>query len=360
MRLMKKLIMASLVFFAAGGLLFAGAGKEPGPTTSTNTLGRAIPGVKGTPMDPKNIKIACVVYQEDQHQGTITAAAVAAAKKHGVTILTANTGMDIAKEMEFLNTYKTQGVNGLIWAPYSTAMINALRETANGGIALAYVNGTPDPAADVSYTWGVFANDNQSMSTECGKLSAPLIKQKFGNRKIKVATLGFRALAAEGSDVRTGSFLKALDEEGVTYEVVAQQDGWMQDEALRVATDIITAHPDLDVFYSANEGGLVGINMAVKNTRKVGQIYVYGIDCSIQIANMMKQDDIIQIVVGQNPWEGGYQAAEQVIKILMGDPDGDAVAKKGKWVWPANLILDRTRPETIKAYDDLVASLNLN
>ena len=55
---------------------------------------------KNAPMKPEDITIACVVYQEDQHQGIITQAAQQAAKDYGVQILTANTGGDNAKDLE--------------------------------------------------------------------------------------------------------------------------------------------------------------------------------------------------------------------------------------------------------------------
>ena len=78
-------------------------------------------------MKPEDITIACVVYQEDQHQGIITQAAQQAAKDYGVQILTANTGGDNAKDLELMNTYVTQGVDGLVWAPSSEVVLTPLQ-----------------------------------------------------------------------------------------------------------------------------------------------------------------------------------------------------------------------------------------
>lgn len=312
---------------------------------------------KDAPMKPEDITIACVVYQEDQHQGIITQAAQQAAKDYGVQILTANTGGDNAKDLELMNTYVTQGVNGLVWAPSSEVVLTPLNNIADKGIPVTIVNGTPNANVDLSHLYGVFANDNASMSKTCGQISAPIVKEMYGDKQVKIAVLQFAALANEASSTRVNSFLDALTNEGVNYSVVTDQDAWMQDEAIQVAGDVITANPDLDIIFCANEGAIVGSTMAVKNAGKEGQIYVFGIDVSVQISQMMKESNICQVAVGQNSYEGGYRAAEQCIQVLMGDTSTEQYVQK--WNACEDMVLNQREPETIDIYEQQMKDLGV-
>ena len=61
-----------------------------------------------TKMDPKDIKLAGVVFQDDQFMNTMVKGYKAAAEKYGVQIVTANTNGDQAKETELIQTYISQ------------------------------------------------------------------------------------------------------------------------------------------------------------------------------------------------------------------------------------------------------------
>ena len=111
--------------------------------------------------------------------------------------------------------------------------------------------------------------------------AARYIKEKLGG-KAKIAILAYKSQVPEQSNARTDGFKDALkDLPGV--EIVAEQDAWLAEMATKKAGDILTAHPDLDMIWAANEGGTVGSVLAVKNAGKAGKVAVFGTDVSEQL-----------------------------------------------------------------------------
>ena len=102
------------------------------------------------------------------------------------------------------------------------------------------------------------------------------------------------------------------DLEGV--EIVADQDAWLQDSAVQVVSDILTANESkggVDIIWAANDGGTIGVTMAVKNAGKAGETFVFGTDAAEQQAAFLKADDnILQCVTGQDPYTIGYNTME--------------------------------------------------
>ena len=103
--------------------------------------------------------------------------------------------------------------------------------------------------------------------------------------------------------------------------LIADQDAWLQDMAVETAGDMISANPDLDIIYAANDGGTVGSVMAVENAGKAGELFVFGTDGSEQIVDLLKDDtNILQAVTAQDAYAIGYSTVEALINSLEGNP----------------------------------------
>ena len=80
---------------------------------------------------------------------------------------------------------------------------------------------------------------------------------------------------------------------------------------MAVASDILTANPDIELIYAANEGGTIGAAQAVKKAGLEGKVFVFGIDGTEQLANMLLDpDNVLQAVTAQQPFEVGRLALE--------------------------------------------------
>lgn len=310
-------------------------------------------------LDPSEITIAFSVFQDDQYYTIMTQGAQAAADKYGVKLLTSNYNLDAAKELELLNTYVNQGVNGLVWNSADGASYDVLKDVVNSGIPVSF--GSPLDGVDLSPFYGMFSNNQASLGYNCGVNSAPIIKEKFGDKTIKIAILQFKTISPVYSADRVDNFLKALNEAGVKYEVVADQDAWMSDTALEATMDILTAHPDIDVFFGGNDGGTVGSTLGIKNAGKAGQTIVCGIDASLQLLEMVRSDDdILQVCAGQNPFVTGYSATEQVIKVLMGGYNSDECSQHyGQYVVMDTMDLVRGDEAGLQEYEDFMHGLGV-
>lgn len=320
-------------------------------------------------VDPKSITIACSVYQQDAHQSLIRQGVIDAAAEYGVNCLTTVTDSDVAKELEFLTTCTSQGVQGYVWAPCGTAAVGPLSEAKDAGAYVSIVNGLPSgtdlPVDPVAYFDGNFYNNSQSMCDTLGEVVKPNLEEVFADNiesgePLKIGIIAFDALSKEVSDDRANAILDKLDELGIKYDIVSRQDAVEQDKAIEVSQGMLTAEPNLDLFVSCCESASIGAITTVVNEKKQGQCYVAGIDTSVQIAKLMVENpDVGLAFVGQSSYDGGYQAAVQIIKLCLGIDPEETAAKQGKENSLDDMILDRANPDGIQEYIDFMASLGV-
>lgn len=318
--------LAATLATVAAMTLFSGCAKAPG---------------KGAQAETKDgkIKIAAIVFQEDQFFRLIEKGMQEAADKAGAELLLANSENKPDKEIQIINTYIARKVQAIVISPQSAkSSISALRRAHEKGIKIVTYNSTVSDAIPVSFV----ESDQRALGSSTGQVARQYIEKKLGG-KARIAILAFKSLVPEQSDARTGGFKKAL--EGMPgVQVVAEQDAWLAEAAVKRAGDILTAHPDLDLIWSANEGGTVGAAMAIKNAGRAGKVVVFGTDTSDQLAAfLLASDNVLQAITGQRPMEIGQKSIEMAIKAVK----DEAVEKK---VTMTGMLLTREKPDEVKAF----------
>ena len=307
----------------------------------------------GPTKDASKITVAGVVFQEDQFMKLLTAGYTEAAKAAGVKCLTGNTNNDTAKEVELINTYIAQKVNGIAIAPRdSTTAEPVLKKADEKGIKIAITN---TDLSSASYIVGGYTSDSKQIGETSGKAAHDFIKNKLGG-KAKIAILQFKSQVPEQSAARVDGFKAALADLGDSIQYVADQDAWLQDQAVQKGGDILTANPDVNIIFAANDGGTIGATMAIKNAGKAGKCFVFGIDTGTQQIEMLRSDDnILQAITGQDPFNMGYKAMETLIKSIKGE---DVAATKGKTIIVPGTLLSRDNPDGITKFEtDLKAKI---
>jgi len=300
-----------------------------------------------------DLVVAGVVFQEDQFMKLLTIGYQDAAKAAGIKCLTGNTANDQAKEAELINTYVAQKVSGLAIAPLnSESSVAALEKADEKGMKIAVTN---IDLKNAPFIAGGYTSDSKDIGATTGRSAAKFIKEKLGG-KANIAILQFKSQVPEQSTARVEGFKSALAELGDGIKYIADQDAWLQDRAVAVAGDILTAHPDANIIFAANDGGTIGATMAVKNAGLSGKCFVFGIDTGDQQIAMLKDsDNILQAVTGQDPYNMGYKAMETLIKALKGE---DVSASKGKTEIVSGALLSRDNPAGITQFEeDLKAKL---
>lgn len=283
--------------------------------------------------------IAGIVFQQDQFFRTIQLGMEAAAKQAGAELLEANSKSKPEKEASLIDTYIARGVKAIVISPISfKASAPALKRAVDAGVKVVTYNSAVEGDLAVAYL-----NSSQlELGKTTGKAAAEFIKDKLGG-KAKIATLGFKALLPEVSGQRVGGFLDEA-KAGGDVQVVSQQDAWLAEKAVAVASDVITANPDINIIYAANEGGTVGAVQAVRKAGKQGSIYVFGIDGSEQLAGYLLDDDnVLQAVTAQQPFTMGSEAVKAAVDAIDGKPVEKTV------VVPV-LGLNRSDPAAVKAF----------
>jgi ABC-type sugar transport system substrate-binding protein len=346
-------VMMALVFAACSG----GGGETPSsdggdaPTEETTTPEAtdeaATPPAAGdeeaADTGGSKGKVAGVVFQEDQFMKLLQLGYKESAEKAGYEFFPGNTNSDAAKEVEFINTYITQGFKGLAISPISEeASIKPLSDAADKGLIIGLSNSNlgSEPWMIACYT-----SDNYELGNLTGKECAKFIEEKMGG-KAKIGILQFKSLLPEQSAARSDGFKDALkDLPGV--EIVADQDAWLQDKAITMAGDMLTANSDINLLWSANEGGTIGATMAIQNAGLAGKVYCFGTDASEQTINMiLADDDILQAVTGQDPYNIGIMTMQAVIDTI----EGKEVADKGKTVIVPGVVLSRADTAAVEAF----------
>jgi len=288
-------------------------------------------------------KVAGVVFQEDQFMKLLQMGYKDTAEKAGFDFYPGNTNGDAAKEAEFLNTYVTQGYKGVAISPISEeASLKVLTDAANKGLLI----GISNHEFKLPFLTGAFTSDNYNLGSTVGKAAVKYIQEKLGG-KAKIAIVQFKTLLPEQSGARSKGFLdqvKVLP--GVS--VVTDQDAWMQDKAITIAGDIITAHGDVNLIFAANEGGTIGSTMAVKNAGKAGKIAVFGFDGSEQMVQLLKDPaNVLQAAIAQDPYNIGVKTMESVIKAVKGE---DYSSTKGQSFIIPGILLERANPAGLDAF----------
>ena len=290
-------------------------------------------------------KVAGVVFQEDQFMKLLQLGYKDAAIKAGFDFYPGNTNGDAAKESEFLNTYVTQGYKGVAISPISEgASMKVIADAANKGLLVGISNFT---LTNAPFITGAFTSDNYDLGKTCGQAAAAFINEKLGG-KANIAILQFKSLLPEQSSARVNGFLDQVKNlPGVT--IIADQDAWLQDKAITVGGDIITAQGDkLNMIFAANEGGTIGATMAVKNAGKVGKIFVFGFDGSEQMVQLLKDPaNVLQAAIAQDPYSIGFKTMESLAKAIKGEDYSDT---KGKTIIVPGILLERKNPAGLDAF----------
>jgi ABC-type sugar transport system substrate-binding protein len=302
--------------------------------------GSLVPPVQAA--DPEaRFKIANIVFQDDQFMQLVLFGARDAARKAGnIDLREGNSNSKLDKEKQLVDAFLVGKVDALLLTPLSKkASVQTVKRAKEKGVVVIAYN-TP---VDGGYEDAFIECDPHDLGWQTGQEAARYIKEKLAG-KAKIAILAFKSQVPEQSEARVGGFRDALkDLPGV--QVVAEQDAWLPEMAVKKAGDILTAHPDLDIIWAANEGGTVGSVLAVKNAGKAGKVAVFGTDVSEQLLAFAKSDEnILQAITAQRPFEAGQQAIAIALKVLRKQPVEKKIVMKGD-------CLSRSAPEKITAYE---------
>jgi ribose transport system substrate-binding protein len=215
---------------------------------------------------------------------------------------------DVNGQVNLLQNFITQGVDGLVYAATDAKVLSKVTQSAKQqGVTVVNIDSGTDPQpSDVP----VFATDNVAAAEKVPDLMAKELGEEGG----EVAFIPFQQ-GTLTNEQREEGFKKGL-EQHPELELVAEQSSQSDyNKALQVTEDILTANPNLDAIFAANEPGVLGAAEAVRQAGKAGDIVIIGWDASPEEIQGV-EDGVISALVVQNPFRMGYDGTNAAIKII--------------------------------------------
>jgi ribose transport system substrate-binding protein len=215
---------------------------------------------------------------------------------------------DVVGQLELLNNYIAEGVNGLVYAATdATAMTEVSSDAAKAGIKVVSVDsGTTPQPSDVP----LIATNNIAGA----KLAADKLAKAIGPAGGKVAIIGFHA-GTETNDQRVQGFEQELKKYPKLHMIGIQYSQNDYNTALTVTANILTANPDLKGLFAANEASDVGAVEAVRIAHMVGKVKIVGWDTSPDEVDGVKQG-VVAGLISQDPFRMGYDGVRAAVAMV--------------------------------------------
>ena len=265
-------------------------------------------------MSGEGLTVAGVVFQSDTFMQTVQNGMQAAADEAGSDLILGNTENDLAKESSMIDDYITRGVDAIVITPISAdGSLAALKKAKEAGITIICFNTCVNEDGIAS---AFLVTKNEDLGSTTGAGAVKFIEDQLGGKAV-IGILNCDQF--EGCPPRKEGFEAAVSAlPGV--EIVADQAGWIADDALPVSEAMLEANPTINLLWAANEGGTVAHALAVQSAGLAGKVFVFGTDMNNQMAQMLQADDnILQGVTGQAPFQMGYDAFMTMLKVMGGE-----------------------------------------
>ncbi|ONI40641.1 hypothetical protein AN639_02840 [Candidatus Epulonipiscium fishelsonii] len=235
----------------------------------------------------------------------------AAGEDLGVKVNIVSSDNEISKESDNVATFVAQGADAITICPISADASSAAVESARAeGIPVVTWNTTVNSQVDSHV--GV---SNYDLGKLTGEYVAEYVAENYPDG-CKLAILGNSSY--EIGVERCNGFKDAI-KNVAGLEIVAEQDAEMQDEGLDITEQILTATPDVDIFWAWNQTSLLGCATHMQNIRNK-DIVIMGTDMSVDLAKTMLGDSVtLQAITTQKPFDIGYNAVNNAVKLINGE-----------------------------------------
>lgn len=242
---------------------------------------------------------------------SVHAGAESAAKESGVELMWKGPEHEneAAEQINIVEDAINRRVDGIALAPiHKDALVPIVERAQREGIPTAIFDSGIGTENYVSY---VATNNLQG-----GAVAAERLAAKLGG-KGRIAILGVKA-GSVSTEQREQGFQDTIKQKYPGIEIVAFQYGdGDRARSLDRATDMLTAHPELNGFFASNESSTVGVVQALKQKGLAGKVVLVGFDSSPNLVDDLKAGAIDSLVL-QNPFKIGYESVKAIVAKLNG------------------------------------------
>jgi len=293
---------SEILIVIAGLFVIAGCTKPTGSTPGGNKLTIAvIP--KGTTHE----------FWKSIHAGSNKAAQELTAQGTEVEVIWKGPLRedDREQQIQVVEGFTTQGVNGIVLAPLDDrALVRPVEDAKRASVPTVIIDSGLQTDAIVSFV----ATDNR----KGGSLAADRMGQLL-NGKGKVLVLRYAEGSASTTEREEG-FLTEIKAKFPGIELVStdQYAGATRDTAKRASENLLNRFgDDVQGIFTPNESSTAGMLLALQDINKAGKVSFVGFDSSQAFIDAMNKGELHGIVV-QNPFNMGYLGVKTMVDQLLG------------------------------------------
>ena len=242
---------------------------------------------------------------------SVEAGALAAGKELGVEIRWKGPAQetDYTSQINIVEDAIASRVDGIVLAPsHGDSLVPAVQRANQAGIPITIFDSGISTDKYVSYV----ATDNR----QGGVVGAERMGERLGG-KGQIAILGVKK-GSVSTDQREEGFQATIQAKFPGIQIVQFLYGDAdRSKSLDRATDILTAHPDLNGIFASNESSSVGAVQAIKQKNLQGKVVLVGFDSSPNLIEDLKAGALDSLVL-QDPYRMGYEGVKTIVDKLNG------------------------------------------
>ncbi|OLS99735.1 LacI family transcriptional regulator [Pseudonocardia sp. CNS-004] len=233
----------------------------------------------------------------------------AGAEKIGATVNVQDGRQDLGAQNEQIDAFIQQQIDVLlINAVDSEGIGPAVDRAKEAGIKVVAID-VAARGADAQVTL-----DN----TAAGNLACTYLADQIGGAGDILLINGTPISSVQD---RVTGCKQALQQNYPQINIVAEQSGDNgRAEALTIATDLLTAHPDVKGVFGINDPTALGATLAAQQAG-ISDLVIVGVDASPEaVAELEKPDSMFEATAAQDPNTQGAIALEMAQKLFAGEP----------------------------------------
>ena len=268
----------------------------------------------------KPLRVTLVLKTETdvaEFWGMLLSGVEKAAEEYGIElkVLTAPTEVDIERQIALIRQTVEEKPDVMILsaADYDRCA-EATEEAVAAGIGVVAVDTDVNAVGRACYV----GSNNYQIGLEMGRAMADYLPEGG-----KVAVIQHMLTTTTGIE-RTRGVLDALNEAGNIDILGSFCCDNSTEQARAITTELLSADPEIRGFVCTNEVCNVGAANALADLGMGGQVFVVGCDNSQRQIQFLEQN-IIQAIVTQRPFNMGYMAVQQAVRVANGEQTDDFV-----------------------------------
>lgn len=330
---MRSLRMAALVAASALALAACASGADEPQETAAPDAGDDTAQAE-SPFEARDpLVLGYSVYDlQNPYWQSYSAGVTAGAEAEGVEVIIVDQKSDQQAQVSGSLDLINQGISGLIVTPVQPSALPATIDAAHDAkipVVIADIGTAGD------YDAYILSNNHNG-----GELAAQHVIDQLSDQPgpHKVGVIELHAGSVVGEE-RVAGFVATI-EAAEGFEIVSSLDGNdTVDGGFAAAQDMLSANPDLNVIYAANDASAVGAQRAMETAGKsvADGFILIGFDGSDAALDLIG-DGLMSATVAQDPYGQGVRAVQTVLALLNGEDPGYDDATEKTIFFPVELV----------------------